>query len=103
MKKDDLEFKIWDDYYDRCADIWRKDLNSDDPDKKEFAEYMVKCMEEAKQWDYTAVEDPFTKGHITIIKHKRGEPRRLTWEEEKFNKLSFPDQILVKIRKHLRK
>jgi len=96
--KSDWEYKFWDNYYDSCANMWRKDLNDPDPEIRRTAEYMVKAMEEAKLYEHTAVKDPFIKGHTVIVKHKRGEPRKLIWEEVRFNSLPWYKKLYWKIR-----
>lgn len=99
--KSDWEYKFWDNYYDSCANIWRPDLNHPDPEIRERAEYMVKSMEDEKQYTYTAVKDPFCEGHSVIVKHKRGEPRKKVYFEEQWEKLSLLDKLRVIARKHL--
>jgi hypothetical protein len=101
MRKDDLYFKVLDDYYDHCADIFRPDLNSPDPEKRKLAKHMVEAMEHAKTIEYTAVKDPFIKGHTVVVQHKRGEPRPLIWEEERYNALPWYEKFWGKVRKFL--
>jgi len=99
--KEDWEYKVWDNYYDNCANIWRPDLNHPDPEKRKFAEHMVKSMQEAKLYEYTAVKDPFCKGHTVVVKHKRGEPRPKVYFEEMWEKLSFIEKLKRIARQYL--
>ncbi len=98
--KDDLYHQLLDSLRDNMYDLLiGDDLTSTDSDRKEQAEYMLKCKEESRLYTYTSVEDPFMKGHYSVIRHKRNEPRKLTFEEERYNSLSWVHKIWINIKK----
>lgn len=65
---------------------------------REMYKYLIRGCKEALTMDYESVQDPFCKGHFTVVKFKRGTQRPLTWEEERFNALSPEEQEKVRKR-----